>query len=160
LSRPVLVARSASRQTAGWVAPLAHIGVIVIATLTYLATRDGLLPWTPVAPEWVYKLGAFTLAVSLSALVRWRQRHRGLKVDFHEQVILFGVLGGRVGVEVPWSDVAGFKDGDADSVELLRRPGAPRLKMKRPLLVPTPTEADRTAVLALLIERGVSRVER
>ncbi|MEZ0230444.1 MAG: hypothetical protein ACAI25_17610, partial [Planctomycetota bacterium] len=154
MSAPLLVARSESHASVGCLVQLGFATAWLLAFLAYALMREGSLPWQPDIPGWAYGIAAFALVGLLSALMRWHQRHEGLKVDFHETTILFGELGGKYGVEVPWSDVVGFKDDHLESVEIVRRPGAPQIKLKQ-LLVPTPTEELRTAVLALLDERGV-----
>jgi hypothetical protein len=56
--------------------------------------------------------------------------------------------------QVLWSEVKGFKDASADYVTLVATCGSASF-----LTVPTPREEDRVAVLKLLDERGIPRLD-
>jgi len=72
-------------------------------------------------------------------------------VVFEEGRIVFY---GPTHADVSWGDLHGYRDGDAEWVELVLTQGAAGHR----LLVPTPKEADRVAVLALLDRRGLDRL--
>jgi hypothetical protein len=63
-------------------------------------------------------------------------------------------LSGTRTAKLGWDELAGYRDGSIDYVELI-----PRARRGRwpPLTIPTPTEELRTAVLRALDERGLAR---
>jgi hypothetical protein len=105
------------------------------------------------------------LAVPFGAFFLWaihRSRSTG-RVAFFEKAIVIdkretpATLATPLNVvHVPWGDLRAFRDGDGDYIQLVRK--ADR-RSPLALTVPTLVETDRTAVLALLLERGIPREE-
>ncbi len=61
---------------------------------------------------------------------------------------------------VGWEEILGFRDESRWFVQLLRKsPRLADLRVSRRLAIPTLTERDRKAVLDLLLDRGLRRVE-
>lgn len=86
------------------------------------------------------------------------------KVSFYDELIIIEArVSGNAAApvqpiaRVAWRDVQAFRDDHADRVMLLRENDSIFFS---PLGIPTINEQDRTAVLRLLIERGVPREER
>jgi hypothetical protein len=140
-------ARSTDR--AAWVVFLVIVAAGIAAGLQPIAgiQRFGCIVW----------LGAFALAWAAAWFVSRRAEARAGRVELDEERILF-VRGPYWGY-VPWSDVAGYRDGDADFVELVRKDGTRPVEWSPRLAVPTLTEKDRVAVLELLDRRGLNRIE-
>jgi len=92
--------------------------------------------------------------VAFGAALRWRLARSG-RVEFHGYAIQFHK--GTTLASVRWQDVAGFSDDSADFVKIHSKTNVYPPDM---LTVPTSTDQARTAVLALLVERGVPRIER
>jgi hypothetical protein len=109
------------------------------------ATRA--LIWTVVAGP------VFVLLVIAQDLIRARSRG----VVFFEEAVVFRERGFR-DVAITWDRLAGYRDGNADFVRLIEKD---RRLLQGPshLFVPTPTDADRTAVLAILDKKGLRRIE-
>jgi hypothetical protein len=62
----------------------------------------------------------------------------------------------RRGRFVPWSVVSGYRDDRAERVVLVLRE---RVFFRKTVVIPTYSEVDRTAVLAILDEHGIPRLE-
>ncbi len=58
-----------------------------------------------------------------------------------------------------WQELAGYRDGETDYIELVRAPGARAPTAFPRLTIPTLSEKDRVAVLELLDRRGLRRLE-
>ncbi len=157
MSGPELRVRSAEPPIGGRLAYIVGLGLALPATMYLALVETGKLtvPWVP--PKGVGLLGVTFVVVVAVKLVQRRTRHRGLDVLFVETGIHFnGPTEWHLAV-VPWKDIAGFKDDDREVIEIVRRNTLPRLAAW--LLIPTPSEVERTAVLALLDQRGVKRLE-
>jgi hypothetical protein len=158
--QPLLVIEAPRRRLAHPVLVLVAFFVVAVATgvLAYL----GQIPWMPSgAPVFLvvlhpafWKLVLLPLGVVLAIVAaRHIQARAGQVVFFADRIELSKHEGAAV---VHWSDLAGFRDGSSDFVQLLRR--GERIASAQ-LTVPTPTEETRVAVLRLLDERGLHRVE-
>jgi hypothetical protein len=93
----------------------------------------------------------------LLVVVMDRIRARRRSVAFFEHEVVFVEHGFR-DVAIAWDRLAGYRDGNASFVRLVEKD---RRLLQGPshLLVPTRTEAERTAVLALLDRKGLRRIE-
>jgi hypothetical protein len=115
------------------------------------------LPWLREGGAALVCFGTFVLAVAVSFGLWRRSVARSSRVVLDE-----------LGVEIsrdlfhenfPWRDLAGYRDGDTDFVELVRPAGVARRTRFPRLTVPTLTEKDRVAVLAFLDARGIRRLD-
>ncbi|MEZ0227644.1 MAG: hypothetical protein ACAI25_03410 [Planctomycetota bacterium] len=156
-SRPLTVTGAHSWSTGRgvllvWV--LAGGGALVL-------TATGEAPWLPLLPRPLVGLGILLGstfgAVLTSFLVVRRSKARAGHVVFHERWIVF--LRAAETTTVGFDEIQGFRDGDADFVELVRKPGVSASIAFPRLTVPTPTEKDRVAVLAVLDARGIRRLD-
>ena len=163
---PLLVVRSAGASAPRSVVPtLFLVGACVLILISpgvFLASSSTLLGvgWKAVAKFLARWLLVFAVAagavlfVLVAAISRWRLA-RGGTVEFHAYAILFQ-KGAGPPASVRWQDVTGFSDDSADFIKIHARTTTYPPDM---LTVPTATELARTAVLALLVERGILRVE-
>lgn len=122
-----------------------------------LAARHGLVPWVDGQGLGAY---AFLLA-PLGGLALWwvvmapRLAAAGEAVLDERGVTLHEPAGG-LAHTVAWSAIAGYRDHAGDAVRLvLARGGA----LAGTASIPTPTEAERAAVLAHLDARGLRRLD-
>jgi len=99
---------------------------------------------------WVGFVGALAVGGSMLMYVDARAG----RVTFYADRILAERASGSRWVH--WGDVVGYRDGSSDFVQLVRRQESTTLGR---FAVPTLNERDRTAVLTLLGERGVLRLE-
>jgi hypothetical protein len=116
-----------------------------------------MFPWSP-SLRLEAPVGAAAVALLLGLALRLSRRHfiarTGRAIFFEDRVVL---AKSRIGlrrpitVELEWRELAGFRDGSIDYVELIPR----RPDVRAMLTVPTPSEEERTAVLALLDAHGV-----
>ncbi len=91
-------------------------------------------------------------------LNRW-EITRYARVELHsDRVVVKRRTTMHAHLEIAFATLAGFRDRSADHVELLPRPGQEPIPAMY-LSIPTPTEESRTKLLAVLLERGVPRVE-
>jgi hypothetical protein len=97
-----------------------------------------------------------TCLVVASAIVVWQFLARGRtgRVAFYPHTIDFIRQDLKT---VFWREIVGYRDDSADYIQLLREG---TLGASPELAVPTRTEAERVAVLALLDSRGLKRMER
>jgi hypothetical protein len=150
---PVLVVRG--RPTAWWRSTWVVVLVLWPALLVVggAVLALGLLPLGRPGPFGaVLTLAAFTLPVVV--LVALIPRREGRARLWHDRIIVDG-KSSSFATTVRWEELAAFRDA-SDHVQLLRRGervGAPALT------IPTPDEAERAALLAALLARGVPRQE-
>ncbi len=146
-----------------WAHPvLALVGFCSVVVATALLAYLGQIPWLPKgAPIYLFVLHpAFLKLVLLPAAVLFAvlfTRHvhaRSGHVEFFVDRIAFSKHEGAV--EVHWSDLAAYRDGSSEYVQLVRK--GDRIA-SADLAVPTPDEATRVAVLKLLDDRGIAREE-
>lgn len=121
-----------------------------------LAARHGFVPWVDAGGLGPY---AFLFA-PLAGLALWwavmlpRLAASGEAVLGEQGVTLRGDAGG-LAHSIAWSAVAGYRDGASSAVQLILEGGG---GLAATVSIPTPTEADRVAVLALLDARGLGRL--
>jgi hypothetical protein len=129
------------------------VGAPIVAAAAFLRSLGNLRFWVLAIP-----VGLVALAAEL--LVRGRTG----TVAFHEDRIELGKPRRKswaeaeaqdVRVSLPWSKIRGYRDGDADSIQLVATSGSSDSLHT----IPTIREADRVAVLKLLDERRVPRLE-
>ncbi len=121
-------------------------------------TRGSELPWLkPLqGAEQLICLGSFVLGV-LSAFFLWRRSiARAGRVELAEGGFTFTRGWRRDWIAL--ADLAGYRDGDVDFVELVRKKDVPISKDFPRLTIPTPTEKDRVTVLAALDASGLRRL--
>lgn len=159
--QPLLVVVGRSRSIARACAPTVLFLALAsgaIVTSAVLVGR-GVLPTPSIG---VFPIVGVAVALALAIGVgSWLRQTEG-RVVFFDDRIEYGV--GFVAREGPrwrdfaWSEVVAFDDGSSDVVRLRLAPREPW--MPRDFNVPTLSEADRVAVLALLDRKGVRREER
>lgn len=115
------------------------------------------LPWPTLVPNPL--LAACLAAAAFVTLTLIEARHAALTraVHFHDDRIVFSFTPGRTSESVAWTELAGYRDGDARCVRLVERDGW--LRFPPHLLVPTRDDAERAAVLALLDRKGLRRLD-
>jgi hypothetical protein len=141
---------------------LALLLFCLLAIATALLAYFGQIPWLRRgAPAYLlvlnpafWKLVLLPLGVVFAIVVARHVQARAGRVEFFVDRIAFSKREGAV--EVHWSDLACFRDGSSDFVQLVRK--GERLGSST-LTVPTASEEARVAVLALLDARGVPREE-
>lgn len=178
-SRKDIVRRIAKPSKAGSPAPLLEVsgaGMLDEAARSFLLVKPVALLGTAfsvvvvaAASAWTFKYApallvlVFCGSIVLATAVALAARHFGLsrtaRVLFYEDRILVLRPGEDCdrGTTIAWTDLAGYGDGSADYVRLRTTGALGGLRSLR-LSVPTPTEEERVAVLALLDRRGVPRL--
>jgi hypothetical protein len=149
--KPELVVGSLGRAAVGgWAGVLAL--VVFLATLSSIVA--GLLFVTNTVSSTVGVSAVFTPVLvvfgGIAVLARARRR-RGL-VAFYKSVIVVIREAEHI---IFWRQIRGYDDSAGDLVQLIDE----RLLPSSDLAIPTPDEAARTAVLALLDRRGIKRLE-
>lgn len=144
-------------------------GVALLATLCVLGgvaalTASPLIQWLHAGRggpgvALLLLLGVATgVVVPLIALDRWELR-RAARVELYpERVVLLREREGHARLELRWEELAGFRDGQAEWIELVPRP-RPTPVLSDLLAIPTPTDEARAALLAALDGRGLRRLE-
>ncbi len=120
-----------------------------------IAIRRGHVPWIA-QPDLAYVplvLGPPVAAAAFFVLFRAGHSAAGEAV-LHDEGAAFAKEGD-LRLEVRWSEVAGYRDGATAYVQLEAADAPP---LGSHVAIPTPTEADRLAVLAFLDGRGLKRL--
>lgn len=139
------------------------------ATFAVLA-RDRALPWLPepmvqaMGSRWGRRLvfavvAAAAFAAYYATVARLRRRAGRFELHADRVVVVRPTLDDPdepSTAEVAWSDLRGFRDAATDHVVLV--PGD-EAEVAVELALPTPTEADRVTLLALLDARGLPRLD-
>lgn len=143
---------------------LAVLLAIVGTILLIIWLEGGLnVPWAPLEliPSTTTRALVWTVIGGpifiLLVIAQDRIRARGRVVAFFEDSVVFRERGFR-DVSISWETLEGYRDGDARFIRLVEKS---RRLLAGPshLLVPTPTDVERTAVLALLDRKGLRRIE-
>jgi hypothetical protein len=122
-----------------------------------IAIRRGLVPWVHAdSPLTLVGLVVSSLAAFATFLVLFRAGHSAAgEVALDTRGATFTKdPGSPLRVAVDWEEVLGYGDGAATHVTLVARGG----DFGSYVSIPTPTEADRVAVLAFLDARGMKRL--
>ncbi len=140
--------------------PAVFFGLSLVAgAVTAVLAERGHLPWLPFASRLGAQLicfMAFVLGWAVALFVSRRSMARAGRVEIDEQKLVFHRDG--LWVAIQWTDCKGFKDGDADFIEVELREEVPLTRSYWPLTIPTPSEKDRVAVLAVLDAHGLKRL--
>lgn len=122
--------------------------------LTWLSARGGALPLLLL----LALLGAGSV-VPLLALDRWELRG-AVRVELHaREVVFLRERTGHARLALRWSELRGYRDGQAGWVQLVLEPDRPTPIPPELLAVPTPDDATRAALLAALDAQGLVRLE-
>jgi len=145
--------------TRTWDSGLRAAGVCVLSGLgcSILFAEQG-VPWLPrsVPPE-LFVIASLPLAAAIALVIRRRGIACAGRVTLEGDVLEFERSLWRARVQL--SDLAGYRDGDPDFVELIRRRGARRSFFFPRLTIPTCSEEARVQVLRALDARGLERLE-
>jgi hypothetical protein len=154
------------RRSLGW-GPAVLLALAVVLPLTSIwALSSGLFPWLYSGRGAPHPLAILlVISVPLAGVLGWivlRTRTLGRVTFFDKAIVLEkrDIDSASPRAEstfvVPWSDLRSFRDDHSDFVQLnAARPSG----LAMALTIPTLTERDRTAVLDLLVQRGVPRDE-
>lgn len=102
-----------------------------------------------VPPKALVLLTLVPLTMAVYALLRAVRRRYAEAALFDDRVVITR----ESALTVAWKDVGGYRDDSADHVQLVSNDGS----APADLTIPTATEAERTAVLAFLDQRGLAR---
>lgn len=135
-------------------ATLVFAALIALSLGAAIAMRRGLVPWIPHRDVGFVPivLGPMLASVVFQLLFRTGQAAAG-GAALHDEGAVFAKEGA-FRLEVPWSEVDGYRDGATAYVQL----EAAKAPLASHVAIPTPTEADRLAVLAFLDGRGLKRL--
>lgn len=131
--------------------------VLTAFVVVVLAMRHGWVPWVDGA-GWSPIVGMLVFGIA-SVVVFPRFIERSIaaagRATLDDAGVTFEKEASGLEHRLAWSDVVGYRDAAQRWVELAPRRGAAGALTS----IPTPTEADRVAVLAFLDARGLKRVE-
>lgn len=155
-SCPLLVVRGRrSPKQATLRAALVGGGLLALSLGWGIAMRRGLVPWVGHPDVALVPMALGPLAAAAAFFVLFRSGHAASgEAALHDEGAVFAKEGD-LRLEVPWSAISAYRDGATAFVQL-ESGAAPPLGSH--VAIPTPTEADRVAVLAFLDGRGLKRL--
>jgi hypothetical protein len=134
--------------------------VLVAAAGAGFAAEQDLFPWLSNLEvgrfSGVICVGTTVAGLMLVAFLSRRSSATLGRVELEDSTLDF--FRDRMHVRLNAADLAGYRDGDDDFIELELRGDASVPRSFRPLTIPTPTEKDRVAVLEALDRCGLRRL--
>ncbi|MEZ0228845.1 MAG: hypothetical protein ACAI25_09485 [Planctomycetota bacterium] len=104
-------------------------------------------------------LGLLAIFVPLVFFLNRWELTRHARVELHsDRLVVRRRTTMHAHLEIAFATLAGFRDGSADHVELVPREGQWPIPAMY-LSIPTPNEEIRTKLLAVIVERGVPRLD-